>query len=689
MKPKLSLIALLFFAPLVLAQCPYLDVSLVQTAQAQTGVNAVYPITLTNTGINSQLVSLSASCDYPLECSFAQSPYTTLAPTQSALFQLEAKSALAGSFQIPLSISAGTNENCDSKALSLAVSQAPVQESDPFELFFTPTSNQSGRPGDELAYGIRITNNRNTKIYVRLASEGFFSGATRFSASDVEVEGGQEKTVSIKISIPPGTPSNRYAQAFTARVTNNDGAQFFYSFPTQIFVYSEKLQLVLQNEPLKCAIAPHNEETKIRLKVRNDGEIEGPFDVELNAGAQASQALSVTPEILEVKQGDSQEILISINPKPSTILDVYGYEFVLSYNGIPVFLRDYCFEVFAKTGFAIKTQQEYSVSKGQVGVLLPFEIFNNGSITQNFAIEISPPRELLVKPEPASFSLAAGERKQANLVVTPSRNMKNGKIKLPVVVRTSSIAKAYSFNLTILAAGQSSGDGLEVGQESLRAFAGLETKVFLTVKNGFGKLLRNAHVSFEGIPESWIAAQQIDLPANSVQGILLTFNIPSSEKQDAKTITARIDAGGESVEKQMVLYVEKPFARLEMQMKQSSLREENGKRTLFITLIVSNTGEKPLTGVKAMLPTGYVLATQQPLNLQPGQSAEVTVSIDNPPSENIPIWLESQEGTSTEPQTVKITAKKQEVSWSWVAVAIIAFLAIIFLSFKRRQEQYS
>src|SRR3989344_456479 len=221
MKSKLALFLFLFAAPLVLAQCPYLDVSLVESAQAQAGVKAIYPITLTNAGTNPQLVSLAASCEYPLECSdryldvslvesaqaqagvkaiypitltnagtnpqlvslaasceyplecsFSQAPYSTLSPTQSALFQLEAKSEIAGAFQIPLSISAGTNYNCDSKTLSLTVSQAPAQENDPFELFFTPTANQSGRPGDEISYSLRIANNRNSKIYVRLASEG-------------------------------------------------------------------------------------------------------------------------------------------------------------------------------------------------------------------------------------------------------------------------------------------------------------------------------------------------------------------------------------------------------------------------------------------------------------------------------------------------------------------------------------
>ncbi|MEM4255060.1 MAG: hypothetical protein QXR53_01890 [Candidatus Norongarragalinales archaeon] len=694
MHSRLLALALFFFTPLAFAQCPYLEVSAVETAQVREGVQAIYPITLTNVGINSQLVSLSANCDSPVECSFAQAPYTTLAPTQQATFQLHAKSFTAGVFQIPLSISAGTNQNCDSRQLLLTVLPAEEQPRDPFEFVFIPTANQSGRPGDEISYSIRVTNNQNAKIYVRFSSEGFFKDATRFSASDIEVEAGQAKTVSIKVLIPPGTPTNRHQMAFNARVTTKDAAEFFFVFPTQIFVYSEKLQLVLQNEPLSCTVAQHGEEAKIRLRVRNDGEIEGPFDIELNAGEQASGVLSVSPSLLEVKQGDSQEILVSIKPKPSTILDVYGYQFTLSYNSIPVFIRDYCFEVFAKTDFVVKAEKSYSVRKGKVGVLLPFEIYNNGSVSQNFAVEVSPPKELLVKPEPSSFSLAAGEKKQVNLVATPSRSMKTGKIKLPVVIRTSKLAKAFSFNLSILAESEMPPDegDLAVRQESVRAFSGIETKLFITVKNNLDKHLGNARVSFEGIPDAWYSTQPAPLGANALQGIPVFFIIPASEKPDAKDVTVKVETEeGTSVEKEIVLYIEKPTPRIEFEIKQTQMTEEMaGKRILYVNIIVRNTGEKPLSGVKAMLPTGYALAMQPDnLYLQPGQTAEITVRIDDPPSENIPLWLQAEDGTSSEPLNVQAQRKKSEVPWVWVGVALLAILGIIFFAFKRREEQYA
>ncbi len=692
MKTNLSVLALLLLTPFVLAQCPYLDVSLIESAQVRAGVEAIYPITLTNTGINSQLVSLAAACDSPVECSFAQAPYTTLFPTQSALFQLHAKSPVAGVFQIPLWISAGTNQNCDLKTLSLTVLPSQGQQQEPFEFLFQPTANQSGRPGDELSYSIRVTNNQDAKIFVRLTSEGFFKGSTHFSASDIEVAPEESKTVSIKVTIPPGTPANRHQQAFNARVTTNDGAQFFYTFPTQIFVYSEKLNLVLQNEPLKCTVAPHNEETKIKLKVRNDGEIEGPFEIDLTAGEQASGVLSVSPSLLEVRQGDAQEIAISIKPKTATVLDVYNDQFTLSYNSIPVFLRDYCFEVFAKTGFVVKAEKEYSVRKGEVGVLLPFEVYNNGSISQNFAIEVTPPKELLVKPEPASFTLAAGERKQVNLVATPSRNMKAGKIKLPVIVRTSKFSKAFSFNVSILPESQSPEEGdLAVRQESVRAFSGVETRLFITVKNNLNKHLGNARVSFEGIPVEWYSTQPVSLGPNALQGIPVFFNIPSSQAPDAKNILAKIETEeGTSAEKEMVLYIEKPAGHLEFEVKETGMAEETGKRILFVNIVVRNTGEKPLSGVRAMLPTGFALATQpEILNLQPGQSAELSVRIENPASENIPLWLQAEDGTASEPLTVKATPRKNEVPWVWALVALIAVLGIIYFVFKRQQEQYA
>lgn len=693
MKRLLCAIALLFLAaPLAFAECPYIDVSLVDNAQVKTGVQAAYPITLTNTGINAQFVSLAAECNSPLECSFSQAPYATLNPTQKATFLLYAKSSVAGSYQIPLSVSAGTQDSCDSRTLSLSVTQANQTSKPDFNLDFGPQANQSARPSEEITYSLKVTNNKDAKIFVRMSGEGFFSGATRFSYSDFEVAPGESKLITISILVPPGTPSNVYQQAFNARVTTTDGLQYYYTFPTQVFVYSDQLRLALQNEPSTCTIAVHNEKTDVTLRVRNDGEIEGPFDLDARAGEQASSILSVNPSILEVKAGDTQSVTISVNPKQSTILDVYPYQFILSYQGIPVFIRDYCFEVFAKIDFAVETLTEYAVGKGQVAVALPFSVWNNGTISQDFAVEVAPPNGLLVKIQPSSFTLSAGEKKQVNLVVTPSRNMKEGKVKLPVVVRTSKFNKGVTLNLNILPAGQTvSGEGVQFKQESVRAFAGVETRLFVALENTNDDDMTGVQLALEGIPAAWYSTQPTDIPAHSIQGASVAFNIPASEKASARKITARVLKDGDALaEKQMTLYVEIPQSKMELEVKDYQEMQTSSGKSLFINIVVRNTGQKPLTDVQASLPTGYYFALKPGnLLLQPGQSAEAVVRVDNPPSGNIPLKLKAQDGTESDQILVKAQPKPFQMPWLWVLIVFIALLALIYIFFKRRQENYA
>ncbi|MFH1056932.1 MAG: hypothetical protein V1717_04015 [Candidatus Micrarchaeota archaeon] len=691
--PSVFLCVLLLATSFVFAQCPNLDVSLIESAQAETGVNAGFPVVITNNGVNAQLVSLSSECDYPLSCSFSNAPYATLYPTESATFLLNAKSSLAGEFQIPLSLSAGANANCDSKTLSLTAIPEGVdgQDAIPYDFDFTPTANQTARPGDEIKYSITVTNNEDSKVFVRFSAEGSLKETTFLQPVDIDLNAGQTKTIEIRVGIPPATPSQAYQMVFNARVTTSGGVQFYYSFPTQVFVYSEQLNLVLQNEPVSCTIAVHNQETQLKLRVRNDGEIEGPFDLELKAGENAFEIIDVFPKILEVKAGDSQEVTISIKPKPSTVLDTYYYQFELSHYGIPVFLKDYCFEVFAKTDFSIAAKTEYSVEKGTVDVLLPFTIYNDGSVTQNFAVEATPPQNLLVKIQPGSFSLSPGESKQVNLAVTPSRLMALGKTKLPVVVRTSKYSKAFALNITIAAEETGGKPELEFKQESIRAFAGVESRMFVSIQNNKPTDLHEAQLSFLGIPSAWYSATQSTLPAKSVQGIFVVFNIPSTQDPAAQKITAVVEtAEGIGLEKQMVLYVEEPQSKLEAEFKESSILEGDGQRNLFVKIVVRNTGQKPLGGVKAIGPTGYAISTQpESLLLQPGQSTELTVKIENPTSESVSLRLQAEDGTTSSAVPVKIQPKARELPWMWILVAVIAILAIIFLFFRRQQEQYA
>ena len=685
----------LVFSSLAFAQCPYIDVSLLDNSQVQPGVDAVFPITVTNAGLNSQLVSLAALCNGPLYCSFSPAPYATLPPTQSASFSLYAHSAVNGVFQISVSLSAGTQQDCDSRTLTLNVSTGQATPtplpSQSFEFSFTPSDNQSARPGEEIQYWLSAKNNLNQKVFVQFTSAGAFKETTFYSLGDIDLASGEMKNVSIRVRIPPATPASVYQKVFNARVSTADGVQYYYNFPAQIFVYSERLNLALLNEPLNCTPVLHNEEVVIPLRVRNTGEIEGPFDIELNAGDNAYSMLSVWPGRLEVRQGDTQEVDVSIRPPSSAVLDAYPYQFVLSYYGVPVFVKNYCFNVYAKLNFTADLQPNYQVRRGEVQVLLPFNITNTGSVRQNFAVEVRPPANLLVQPDPQAFAIDAGEARQAFIAVSPSRIMPTGLVRVLGVIRTGSIAKAIFFNITVLPSTDEQVQDLQLMQESVRAYAGVETRLLVTVRNNKDFALHNVRLSFDGIPSGWYSTQSLTIQSRSSQGVYAVFSIPSGQGTAALSLNSTLTSDeGVAGGRQMVLYVEQPQSKISASIVDIQVVPTQGGRDLFVRIIASNTGQKPLYDVKAFSPTGFAIATQPgQVFLQPGQSTEILVTINNPPGESLPLALQASDGTTTEFLTV--TAQPQPYqfpSWAWILLAVLGIIAIIYVVFVRQQEQY-
>ena len=676
----------------VFASCPYLDVSAVESAVVETGVNGVFPITVSNTGPSSQLVSLNANCDVPLSCSFSGAPYSTLQPGQTKTFTFYASSEFPGGYSIPLSISTGTSANCDSKVLSLTVnspSPSTPPSSEPFDFSFYPIANQSARPGDELVYTLNVKSNLDSKSFVRFSSAGAFSSTAFFSATDIDLPALSEKSITIKVRIPPATPSNAFSLVFNARATTTEGVQFYYSFPSNVFVYSEQLRLALQSEPTNCTLVRHGSDSAWGLRVKNEGEVNGPYSVEINANEASSKFISASPELFELKQGETQNVNVQFNPALSTVLDTYYYQFVLNYGQVPVFVKDYCVTVWGEAAFTASLQSEYTVQRSQVETLLPFSVTNNGTLKQDFAVEAYPPSKLLVQPDPKSFSLSPGQTKTVNLIVTPSLQQPLGKVNLPIVIRTPSVSKAFTVKINVVAPPEES--GLEIIQESIRAYSGVETRVFLSVRNKQNAVLHDAVVTLEGIASSWYYSLKTDLPAGGVVGIPVVFTIPASQSPAAERTSAIVSTSeGKVVEKELVLFVEIPESKIDFQVQSVKVVEgEGGKQNVVVSIIVRNTGQKPVSGVQAVLPTGYaVSSTPSLVSLQPGESQEMNVEIENALND-VPLTLKAADGTESEPVVIPVTVSKQGIPWLWVAIVVMAILALIYVFFVRKQEQYA
>jgi len=687
MKKRLlaSLLALAFFVPLALAGCPYLGVSLIDSASIQKGIDATYPITLTNMGFNPQLVKLSALCPDDLFCAF-DAAYATLVPSQSKtfLFNVDTSNAKSDSYSIPLGISVGAQtQDCDTQTLSLAVSDvppAPSPQLPPFSVSMTPVENRSTRPGQTLEYEISITNNidATAQSFAQLSAIGAFKDSTTFDFVDLNLNAFETKTIKAAVSIPPGTPAGIYNLLFNVRGVTNYGSQYTYQLPTQVFVFSKTLNLVLLDEPLGCASVKHGDELQVKMRLRNDGEAEGPFSLAIEGTGEVKDFVSVSPQLLEIKAGDRQDVTISIKPTSGVLLDRYEYNFVLRQGGFTVFQKPECVFVWSVNDFSVIKKDKYTITRGSVDALVPFTIKNEGTLVENFSIEVRPPATLLVQPEPTYFRLSPGESKNATLVVSTSlQRTPLGAIKIPVIIRTSKVGKLFDFNLTLVSSDKQGESFLNVLTQSLHALAGKQTQDSVSVTNVKATALHSVRLQLEGDGKQWASVDPAmqDIGPGKTAVYRVFFNVPATEKEASLSAILHLTSlEGEELRYSVALYVSKPQGAMDLLVQDTQFLSDSNE--LVVTVVVRNTGAAVLDGITPAALTGFAISsTPSAVSLAPGEERKMTLTVKNPSGESVPIALRSNEGVQTPVTTVQV--KKNAGQPSLLLIALLVLIALI------------
>ncbi|MDP2717232.1 MAG: hypothetical protein Q8P02_00655, partial [Candidatus Micrarchaeota archaeon] len=96
----LVLASFALFAAAAPTNCPGLDVATIQNATVQAGVQATFPIALTNVGLDNQVVALSGSCPNDAVCLFQPSSRAVLAPSESRTLNLLVSTESAGNYTV-------------------------------------------------------------------------------------------------------------------------------------------------------------------------------------------------------------------------------------------------------------------------------------------------------------------------------------------------------------------------------------------------------------------------------------------------------------------------------------------------------------------------------------------------------------------------------------------------------------
>jgi uncharacterized membrane protein len=677
-----KILAVLLLASLAAASCEYLDVSVIDSVAIEAGETAAYPVTLTNTGLGKQFVSLYASCPSGVSCSFDPQPsYAELEPTESTSFNLLAAPESQGEYSLSLDVSSGYGfEACDSLGLSLtALSPQSGDVEEPFTINVKPeTLNASGWAGDRLEFTVRIQNNLFDTGYAEISLEGAFEESTHFSSSMLTVPAKDYREVKAFVQIPAGTPGGFYDSSIRVRTTlGGSCCEEEYFVPLHLCVFAKELDLELLNEPIQCIDVEHGSPEEWEIGVRNDGRVNGPFNVFIEGPDDALEFITVSPTLFEVVEGDKQYFTVSISPDSGVVLDRYHFSLGLSYLGFTVFQEPFCVDVSGVENFSVDVAGDFTVRRCRVETI-PFTVTNTGSLEDDYQIELEDVPGMLVQAVPSTFSLTPGESRDVELVLSTSlyTSPELGEYDFKLVIRSPRLAKRVTLPVELVSSEYPGESFLSITEKYFRAAPGVPAEFTVRVQNDKEEALRGVRLFAEGLGASWHSVETgpQDVPAKGEASYSVMFSPPAGAEPGARGFELRATAAnGESVRVNASLEVTASNEALDFSVSGVEYYGPAEDRQVVVSIIVTNQGPSTVSGVK---PASQGFAAQpSKISLEPGESKSMVLSFNGEAGARVPIRLTSSTGSLTDPVEVEVAAPEPK-PFTWLPFAIIALIAL-------------
>ncbi|MBI2445653.1 hypothetical protein HYV43_04660 [Candidatus Micrarchaeota archaeon] len=593
--PFLALFSTLFFASLLSATCPFLDVSGLFMANVTQGGQAAFPLTLTNLGFSNQLIQLSGTCPDGLTCSFSPSSQDVLVPSQTKTFTLVVDANRAGNHSFQLHLSAENNA-CQTLDYNLAVNSASNAAMPAFIVQVFPEGNASARPGQAASYQVTIRNNQASLGYARLKVVSPLRSTTDLEAVDVDIPARSEKTVTVKVNVPAGTPRGTYELLFTVDAFDGSGCcEFSYAVRRPLFVFSDKLQLTLQNEPLSCLLVRHKEKTDYVFRLRNGGEIAGPFDFELVGGQAIADASRLDATRLEIAPGDAQQLTWTIQPPSSMVLDKYSAILRAKYLDWVIFEKPVCFVVNAQRSFVLFAPDSYTLTRAEAGEI-NFTVRNNGTAVSIYTVSATPPSGFDFRVPEASFTLSPGQAKTVRVLVSTTRLTPLGERKLPIEVSDGRIRQSLNTYVNVVSSLQPGKSFLKIELASPAVYGGVPYNGRIGVTNQDARTQQNVTIRIDGLPSNWYRiqteSQNIVATKTAYYDVLFTVPVETRSQSVPFQVTAQ-SAQGERTKATLALKVTEAPSHLDVAVTNVQRSGDN----LAFTVVVYNNGLKPLSGV--------------------------------------------------------------------------------------------
>ncbi len=672
------ILAAVLLIPTISAACPFLDVSGLFQANVTAGSQAAYPLTLTNLGLNSQLIQLSGTCPDGLSCSFSPLSSDVLVPSQTKTFTLVVGANRVGNHSFQLQLSAEGNA-CQTLEYNLKVNPAPETTVPPFVVKVFPEGNVTARPGQSASYQLTIRNNGNSLGYARINVVSPLRKATELEVVDIDLAAQSEKTVTVKVSVPAGTPRGIYDLLFTVNAFDGTGCcEYSYAIRRPLFVFSDKLQLTLQNEPLSCIPVKHKEKTEYVFRLRNDGEVAGPFDFELVGPQAISDASSLDAERLEIVPGDAQRLTWTIQPPSNMVLDRYSAILRATYLDWVIFEKPVCFVVNAQRSFILSANDTYTITRAEAGEIA-FTVRNNGTVLSTYAVAATPPSGFDFRvPEP-SFSLTPGSSKTVRILVSTTRLTPLGERKLPIEVSDGRIRQSLNAYVNVVSSLQPGKSFLKVEAQTISVYAGVPQSARIGVTNLDARTQQNVSIQINGLSPSWYIlqteSQHIVATKTAYYDVLFTVPVQTVRQSVPFQVTAQSQKG-ERTRATLTLDVQPAPAHLDVAVTNVQRDGDN----LAFTVVVYNNGLKPLTGVDVTAGG----TTQSVGTLQPGEQR--VLAFQALATQPLVVQAVSDDGTSSKPVSVPTVQPNRLEINGLLVILIVLMLILVAIAFMLRKE---
>ncbi len=727
--PVLALIALAFFSSFAAAQespcnivgtqqygqCADFITCVIPEKNVIQGALAIYPITVSNAyGAYPLSVSLGAVCDPAnLECVFANVPYPNNVPPgeyRTYDFYVYTQKASPAGYSIPLRVTASRpGYECSEDAVLALTVNPNVTEPVPQDIGVYATmypSSASARPGESVKFFITLRNVLREKTFATISSAGTnpFEATTRYGYVDVQLNPEETKVVEVEVTIPPGTPGMVADWTFLVRT----GACCYRDvvLPVRLVVHGPQMTLTLTGEPLpgECLEAKYGEPVSLRIGVRNDGEVNGPYSFSLEATEAAKKFAFIVPRELEITPGDRKFVNITIAPRVETGFGTYYYSFIGKYVNYAVFRRDYCVRVSASENVSVSKEDAYDVVRAATNTL-SFSIKNTGSAACNFSLEAPPVPEMTLKLVPDNFVLVPNEEKGIDFVIGTTLSTPLEDYSIPVTLRSAAascnITKEIQFALAVVSSNKPGESFLDVAGRDFSAVEGVSTTYQVAVSNNGPVTLKQVRLEVLGFPLEWIqVSSPRDIPAGASRSFDLTFK---PARAGDYSITLAAVSGRESVQVDSGLSVAPAEKKIDFStVSEVPVQEAGATRETRLALAVKNTGNIPATNIQPLLfssESDELLLETQPstLSLEPGQTATIQIIVKPLASaetreHQAQLKLGSAEGAS-DLETIKLpamlgaAAKPPAPEFPWKIIAIIILLVLIFAILAREEVE--